>query len=1614
MTRIGMEAKVVAAGMRPDGKSVRAVVLLCPVFPGEGYQVDLEQWPREGHRILDALDHLYAYPHKRSGDSVRLPLKLAGKKLSAQARDDREPLNRLWQRLMAPGGSADWDALFRNWCLKPGEGSADLRPVLPLPTAEAGLAYPLERGRKLLEELAPSNSPLLAQATTRPDARLLSAVGRPWLGEPSALTRLASLRTDAVSDSDATLLLGAPDLAALLRDPASHSTLADYLAPDDPQSLVAVAAGINGADMLKVFDRIHTGFHLVNGYGEEETERAPKEEDSKAPLRRQAQLMGSPAMLRLFGFARDVVIALPDELLAHYDSYWRLDDVFSNAADAGTLRTRPSAAKLWLYPPNLPGVVGAYKGFWPVPRSEWHKGVTDDQPEVDGIVRLGRSGQRLFALTSLESALAIESDRALEIAQQAESRTSSRPPSLVTDGLDLLRFGKRSEAKPVDPALDYAEELSSFERLDIGTDVDEPIAGTVWLSTMNRRIALSDPKPEGGRPTNWVDGIVDWLLGDAMERYELDAATVTEARIEQLVGPSATLCEWMDGRVTRWSGSSAGVAADQIRDDKDNKKLSWRGDITEIEHKDGIVSAIALNQDLFLPARSRVDLLQPQLRLGWNYRVGLRRVFVGGASIPVAEVAESYGAPFACIPPASEPGYRFLRHEALPPPATFLAPGTIADRNTPSGRLQTPASAIVVTIGGNAQIDRTMRLLTPPAMPLEFVMLHGVVDDLPEVGTFLPVQAAADRAQVMNIEVRRPRDGLGLLDLADPALLSPGPTEEPQLRFRPEVPWEDPSFAQARPVPYWPDPAAGNLVLALRTHAGAEDWLGPPVVLSLRPHPDEKSEVGDLRWPDVVPVHLTVTTGPATGRSPRLTLARGRHGLRRMTEDGSLVDPAELPADPFHPARLRGLPVRAVTVSLAAGEQVELVSWFAPSKNDLASWFDVVEKAREIAEQHGRSMGARSTEDACRAGLTRLLGVAAGHPNPGQEPVEHIASRLHQRLLEGPLPLLCGVRVIELAHLTDRPAVQLGLAAPKTPGAPAIVRRLDTTPDALRAYLGEAGLSDRWDGRGDERGAVATVLGGEFQIEPATTSGVIVTAQLVAPGDVPIDQGSPGSSPNLVPGALPLPAFRVERDGAIDLTPLEREVEVLRIEDIPPPRDGRHGPVKFRLEDLQAQALGAPGPKQDGRPKIVHSPMQLRGDGAARRLRLSMQGIPRHRARLEDAGFKPPPLAAPGVRQTLQMAATIRPTPPSVREIVPVLKWQSAGPSTMGPGSWALQRDASLRILLNRPWFSSGEDERLGIVIWPPDPLRQADPAAPALTGADLGMLVEEDLGPLGRFVSGWGRDPIRAWNKSAGRPSIFLARDDFVAAGAEWQSHVLMPVPPSVPGQGDEQYAAVSLITLAPRFNSGADSSWFADVDIDVGGVPDAFVRLGLVRFQPHAIADRLAMPIGVRCSQPTAAWAQILPRRHVAISCTPHRLARRSVLEVGVKLSGAGSTRAGRHELLPRTGVRMAIVRDVGNREEVAQGPDGQLLDVTNEQADPGAIRAAGSAVGQLSPILTVSETNTDVSWTAIFHLPAGAQDTLGEYAVIVEEYDVMPASTEPYPRRVGVRCFARQPLI
>jgi hypothetical protein len=153
----------------------------------------------------------------------------------------------------------------------------------------------------------------------RPSADSLSAIGRPWLGRPDVLVKLASADPGLADIPSPQMLSGPPDVGSWLRDRQNGLGASDhpYSTYVDAESITRAALGRDEDDLLWLFDRMHA-LHYAALNGIEWVDDKPAEnkdtENSPAGQRRIQQLLSSPGLMRLFGFARDVYLDFAEDL----------------------------------------------------------------------------------------------------------------------------------------------------------------------------------------------------------------------------------------------------------------------------------------------------------------------------------------------------------------------------------------------------------------------------------------------------------------------------------------------------------------------------------------------------------------------------------------------------------------------------------------------------------------------------------------------------------------------------------------------------------------------------------------------------------------------------------------------------------------------------------------------------------------------------------------------------------------------------------------------------------------------------------------------------------------------------------------------------------------------------------------------------------------------------------------------------------------------------------------------------------------------------------------------------------------------------------------------------
>jgi hypothetical protein len=186
-----------------------------------------------------------------------------------------------------------------------------------------------------------------------------------------------------------------------------------------------------------------------------------------------------------------------------------------------------------------------------------------------------------------------------------------------------------------------------------------------------------------------------------------------------------------------------------------------------------------------------------------------------------------------------------------------------------------------------------------------------------------------------------------------------------------------------------------------------------------------------------------------------------------------------------------------------------------------------------------------------------------------------------------------------------------------------------------------------------------------------------------------------------------------------------------------------------------------------------------------------------------------------------------RPDVPKILYIVPTFEWKLSDDKTQ-----STRTGRGLRVYVDRTWYSSGDDELLGVLV------------------PNEGETVPEARKKL---VSQWGSDPI--WNTSG--PSTELAPADFVYDPTDATAKPTVGKALTL-GESD---LTVTAVGIPPQYNDERQLHYF-DIVLDPGNSYFAFVRLVLARFQPYSL-DGAHLSRSVR-----ADFAQLVADRTAAIT--------------------------------------------------------------------------------------------------------------------------------------------------
>lgn len=338
---------------------------------------------------------------------------------------------------------------------------------------------------------------------------------------------------------------------------------------------------------------------------------------------------------------------------------------------------------------------------------------------------------------------------------------------------------------------------------------------------------------------------------------------------------------------------------------------------------------------------------------------------------------------------------------------------------------------------------------------------------------------------------------------------------------------------------------------------------------------------------------------------------------------------------------------------------------------------------------------------------------------------------------------------------------------------------------------------------------------------------------------------------------------------------------------------------------------------------MTHSVQHTFTDTRYRRVKYTPIAISRFRSYFpfSDAQIaSETPISVSGDPVPIDILSSARPDAPLVLYVVPTFHWAAGTDVEGGVTRYDVNRwGMRLRVYLNRPWYSSGDDEKLGVMLLPaPTTTTVKDRIARVLRAARirLGSRVKPstaDVETLSRYFTQWGSDPL--WGSAPNSPFVgapSLANFPFASATQHNVSiDELDGVQLDVAGH-DVQFDPVRKL-------------WFSDLVVDAptgSALENAyypFVRLALARFQPHSVATTVSDVYVSRIR--LADFAQLAPNRLASV--TPRTDATGNPV-ADVQVMGVGYTSSASQPAPPTLVPGSSMTVDVQQLDPSISDPD------------------------------------------------------------------------------------------
>ncbi len=378
------------------------------------------------------------------------------------------------------------------------------------------------------------------------------------------------------------------------------------------------------------------------------------------------------------------------------------------------------------------------------------------------------------------------------------------------------------------------------------------------------------------------------------------------------------------------------------------------------------------------------------------------------------------------------------------------------------------------------------------------------------------------------------------------------------------------------------------------------------------------------------------------------------------------------------------------------------------------------------------------------------------------------------------------------------------------------------------------------------------------------------------------------------------------------------------------------------------------------------------GDTKHRKVNYRLLGTTRFREYFpQQIICNPANLSRQGEEYRVSIPSSARPDAPKILYVIPTFGWDTS--QRIGNDIVSRRCGGGLRVYLDRPWYSSGESEMLGVV------LLSGGTGLASIKGGGF----SDALKP---YVTQWGSDPI--WGSETLGPGP--GTGDFpLASNPEGGTASGLSLD-ELRDAGGKPYPVVSVAPHEVEYDPDR-KLWFCDIVVDSGNTYYPFIRLALARYQPNSIPDAHLSRVVL------ADFAQIAPDRVAAVTFD-------SEVKIRVMLSGAHGINTftkgeGFNPNDKKTFKNLLYSRRITATIEMPmQG--GSDLDVV----DAMGWGPVSSALTEIE-LIPFQQYDARMVWMADITLPERARRFGGKaYRVVIKEYERLEADAEV--ATVGIR--------